>query len=117
MQFLIPWYGNVPDKVKWFTLRADGGWAATVAGAFAIGITLPFVAMLNPAVRRSPRALRVVGAVALAGIALHVAWLTAPGFGAAVLPPALAAVLALAALMAAAARLGPPAPRGQAHGR
>jgi hypothetical protein len=114
MQFLIPWYGNIPEKVAWFAAR--GGWSAVVAAAFALGIALPFLLMLHPFMRRDPRGLRVVGVLVLSGAALHVAWLTAPAFGPAVLLFALLALLAIAALLMAVAFRIPLVPVGGPDG-
>jgi hypothetical protein len=104
MQFIVTWYGNIPDKVHWYVTRSGGGWPALAFASFAIGAAVPFLAILNPAVRGEPRLLRFVGIAVLCGIALHVAWLTAPAFGAASQAPALLAALAMALTLAAAAR-------------
>jgi hypothetical protein len=98
MQFLITWYGNIPEKVHWYAVRAGGGWALTAFTAFLIGAALPFLAILNPLIRREPLALRVVGALALFGVALHIAWLMMPAFGGTAIAPAIAAALLMACL-------------------
>jgi hypothetical protein len=103
MQFLIVWYGNVPAKVHWYTARAGDGWSAVALVAFLLGVVIPFGAILNRDVRQSPAALRPVGACVLGGIALHVAWMTLPAFGAPVAVPMVLAALALTAALTAAA--------------
>ena len=117
MQFLIIWYGNVPDKVHWFFIRSGEGWSALALAAFVTGAAAPFLAMLHPSVRREPALLRLVGILVLCGIALHIAWLIAPGFGAVSQAPALLAAIALAMLLAAAARLPAFATAGGGNGR
>jgi hypothetical protein len=79
MQFAIIWYGNIPDKVHWYALRAETGWAPIALAAFALGAALPFIAVLSPYVRRTPSALRAVGICVLLGIGLHAAYLIQPG--------------------------------------
>lgn len=95
MAFLITWYGNIPAKVHWYTARATAAWPAVMLVAFLIGAAVPFVAILNPFVRREPGALRVVGALALAGIALHIGWMILPALGNTTIAPAIFAALAM----------------------
>ncbi|HEX3809536.1 MAG TPA: hypothetical protein VHW02_07515 [Rhizomicrobium sp.] len=114
MQFIITWYGNIPAKVHWYVLRAGDGWALMALAAFLIGGALPFLSILNPYVRRNSDALRVVGAFVLAGVALHIAWMTIPAFGSAAIAPE---VLALTFLLAAAAAAWRIPTVGDAHVR
>jgi len=107
MEFLIPWYGNVPDKVHWFVVRAGEAWWVVSLLAFLIGAALPFFAILNPYVRREPSAMRLVGILVLTGVALHIAWMTLPSFGAAAIAPAIFAALLMALLAAAIAVFTP----------
>src|SRR5262249_21362400 len=101
-----------PDKVHWFTVRAHGIWPPIAFLAFLIGAALPFLAILNPAVRRSPRALRVVGGFVLLGTLLHVIWLVAPVFGVAVIPWTVFALAAMLSIALVLSRLD----RGVLHG-
>jgi hypothetical protein len=117
MQFIVTWYGNIPEKVHWYVTHSSAGWSILAFAAFTIGAALPFLAILHPAVRREPALLRVVGILVLCGIALHVAWLTAPAFGAVSQAPALLAALAMALLLAAAARAPVFATAGGGDGR
>jgi hypothetical protein len=92
MAFIITWYGNIPDKVHWYTIRAGDGWAVEMLVAFVLAAALPFLAILYPRVRREPALLRIVGMFMLFGVTLHVAWMIAPALGATILVPALLAV-------------------------
>jgi len=96
MAFIITWYGNIPAKVHWYAVRAGDGWALEMLAAFLLGAALPFLAILSPAVRREPSLLRIVGAFVLAGIALHIAWMIVPVFGAVTIIPAILAGLVIA---------------------
>ncbi|HEY1708587.1 MAG TPA: hypothetical protein VGG10_10015 [Rhizomicrobium sp.] len=104
MAFIITWYGNIPAKVHWYTVRAGGGWALELLVAFVLGAALPFLAVLNPKIRSDPSLLRIVGTLVLAGIALHVVWLIVPALGALVLVPATFAALVIALLLWLASR-------------
>ncbi len=99
VQFLISWYGNIPEKVAWYAARLAPIWQVMAFAAFVFAAALPFLAILHPAVRREPFLMRIVGILALSGIALHIGWLTAPSSGAPILLPALALVLAMAAFL------------------
>ena len=107
MQFIITWYGNIPDKVHWYVARSGDGWSLLAFTAFILGAALPFLATLHPSVRREPALLRAVGILVLCGVALHVAWLTAPALGVVSQAPALLAVVAMGLLLAGAVRLPP----------
>ncbi|HWB51491.1 MAG TPA: hypothetical protein VG651_20440 [Stellaceae bacterium] len=117
MQFIVTWYGNIPDKVHWYVAHSAGSWPLLALTAFIVGAALPFLAILHPAVRREPALLRLVGIAVLCGIALHVAWLTAPSIGAASQAPAVLALGAMALLLAAAARTPAFAAAGGGDGR
>ncbi|HEX3755782.1 MAG TPA: hypothetical protein VHV26_11990, partial [Rhizomicrobium sp.] len=107
MQFVIIWYGNIPEKVSWFVARAYGAWPMVAFASFVLGAAIPFLAILHPAVRGNVLPLRILGILVLTGIALHVAWLTLPAFGYACVVPALLSVLAIL-LFAQIAWLQPP---------
>ncbi|HEY2034200.1 MAG TPA: hypothetical protein VGH02_10995 [Rhizomicrobium sp.] len=115
MAFIITWYGNIPAKVHWYAVRAGDGWALEMLAAFLIGAVLPFLAILNPAVRREPPLLRIVGALALMGIALHIVWMIIPAFGVMTIIPAILAGLIIAPVLWSAR--GSLLVLGGAHGR
>jgi hypothetical protein len=117
MQFIVTWYGNIPDKVHWYVVRASDGWSLLALAAVVIGAVLPFLAMLHPSVRGEPARLRWVGGLALCGVTLHVAWLTAPALGAVTQMPALLATLVIAMVLATAARTPVFASEGGVDGR
>jgi O-antigen/teichoic acid export membrane protein len=95
MQFLIDWYGNIPDKVKWYAARTAGRWPIVALLAFSLGAAIPFLAILNQEVRRNPALLRWVGGLILIGLALHIAWMTIPPAGLAVIVPAIVTAFVL----------------------
>lgn len=102
MQFIVTWYGNIPAKVHWYVARLGDGWRLLAFTAFLLGAAVPFLAILNPIVRRETLLLRLVGIFVLAGVALHVAWLTAPAFGPEALAPGALAAVAMSLPIAVA---------------
>ncbi len=115
MAFIITWYGNIPAKVHWYVVRTGGGWQIEALIAFLAGAALPFLAILHPYVRREPAALRPVGILVLAGIALHIGWMVVPAFGAITIVPAILACATLGLVLLTASSSGPLT--GEAHGR
>lgn len=101
MQFIITWYGNIPKKVAWFAARTDGAWPTVMFAAFLLAAVIPFLAVLNPAMRRHAAAQRVLGGCVLAGVGLHVAWMTMPVFGTRSIAPGFLSALALAFILLA----------------
>jgi hypothetical protein len=102
MQFIVTWYGNIPDKVKWFVARGYGIWPMLAFASFVFAAAIPFVAILSPAVRRDVLPLRILGILVLIGTALHIAWLTLPVFGYAGAFPALLSAIVILLIWTAA---------------
>jgi hypothetical protein len=101
MALLIIWYGDLPERVFWFTERAHGPWLPIAWLAFLFGSVVPIFALFLGRWRRDPRALRLIGVIALAGIALFEAYLIAPAFGSGSLGAAAVALIAIGALFVA----------------
>jgi hypothetical protein len=99
VQFVIIWYGNVPDKIRWYATRSVGWWPAVAGLAFSLGGLVPFLMLLNFQVRMSALWLRLVGILVAAGIALHLAWLIFPSLGAAAAFPGFFALIAIGCLL------------------
>ncbi len=99
MAYLVMWYGDVPAKIVWFHERTFGPWKWLAVIAFAFTSVGPVLALLLERVRANRRALRVVGASILLGLASYVAYLLAPPYGSWALGTAALALLALAALL------------------
>ncbi|MXP62573.1 hypothetical protein E0493_04295 [Roseomonas sp. M0104] len=97
-QYLVIWYGDLPEKVAWYVLRQHWGWLAVELLSLLLSTLLPLVMLLPTAQRGSPAALAQLAPWLLAGILLHQAWLVAPGAGFWALPVAALAVLAVGGL-------------------
>lgn len=119
MAFLVIWYGNLPHKIAWFVRREPLPWPILAVAMFVLTCVVPVVSLLFAHVRASPAALRGVGVVVLAGLALYYGWLVGPAYGVLSLLAATFAVVAIGAVAVALSTRGwTPAllrPRGAAH--
>ena len=79
-QALTFWYGNLPDEITWTLRRLTDGWTAVVWTVLILVFVLPFLGLLHPAGRRSPRVLAVVLLGQLAGLWLNCYLLVVPSF-------------------------------------
>jgi hypothetical protein len=79
-QFLLIWSGNLPEEVRWYIPRFQGGWewvgAALLIGQFA----LPFLLLLSRDVKRNPRSLAVVAGIVLVMRFVDLLWQVVPAF-------------------------------------
>lgn len=99
--FLVIWYGNLPERVFWFSLRKLWPWTLVIEIAFVVGGLIPIGALFFERIRSSRRALRVVGALTLTGVAVYYGYLIAPRFGALSLGAAVLAAGAMFSLLGA----------------
>lgn len=76
-QWILIWYGNIPEETVWLIERWHHGWqflgAAAVAGLFAI----PFVVLMPAESKRRP-VLKLVAGLALLGHWFGMLWITMP---------------------------------------
>lgn len=101
MQFLIIWYGNLPETAKFYLDRSGPAATPVLVAALVVGGLLPIALLLSSAARRSQARVRFAGACGLVGIALHWGWCAMGMFGdgaVAASPFALLAVLGAFAL-------------------
>lgn len=117
-QYLVTWYGNLPDKAEWYLQRQALPWLPVEAASIGLSAVLPVLALLPASARRSPRALAWVGAAVLLGVLLRLIWLVGPPFGPLVILSGLLATAAVGGMwlgLAAgpfAARLAREVPHG-----
>jgi len=98
MSLIVNWYGDQPDRAAWYLERVAGAWLWVALGTLVLCAIAPIVALLFANIRRSPEALRIVGASILLGVALHDIWLIAPDAAPVAAPAALPALAAIAGL-------------------
>ena len=100
-QYLVIWYGDLPEEAAFVGRRLQGAWAPAAWLAAGLIFLLPFIVLLSRRVKASARALAAVGAAVLAGLWLERLVLVAPSLASADGPP-----LGLPELLVTAGALG-----------
>ena len=70
-QALTFWYGNLPDETAYALRRLSDGWTAVVWAVVVLVFAAPFLGLLHPAGRRSPRVLGAILVGQLVGLWLN----------------------------------------------
>jgi hypothetical protein len=71
-QFLVQWYGNLPEETQWLIIRTrEMPWKAWSYVALSLGFVIPFITLLSRDVKRNPGAFTLIACLIFAGI-----WLT-----------------------------------------
>lgn len=77
-QYLLIWYGNLPDEITYYARRTGDGWLAWFLVNPAINWAVPFLVLLPRASKRNPRLLGAVCVLILCGHYLDLYLLIAP---------------------------------------
>ena len=106
-QFLIIWYGDLPDTVKFYLARENVIGIVLMVASLLVGLVVPMFSLAFEPVRGSIGLLRGVALLVLAGIVLYRGWLVLALFGptAWVLAP-VAVILSAMVLVLAQGRTG-----------
>lgn len=56
-QFMLIWYGNIPEEVTWFQRRISNGWLAVSAWLIIGHFVIPFLCMISRFPKRHPHLL------------------------------------------------------------
>ena len=51
-QYLLIWYGNIPEETGWYLVRQTGGWAACRWLLLFVHLLVPFFGLLSREVKR-----------------------------------------------------------------
>ena len=70
-QYLVIWYGDLPEETKFIAHRMHGTWAPVAWTVFALVFVVPFVVLLSRAVKTHVRGLVSIATVALVGMWLE----------------------------------------------
>lgn len=82
-QYMLIWYGNIPEETEWYFTRQQGGWA-TVSWILVFGhFLIPFLVLLPRGVKRRAGALTAMAVFVLVMHWVDCFWLVAPEKGAA----------------------------------
>jgi len=78
-QFLVIWYGNLPEEAQYVILRIrNTPWQFLAWTVLIVCFALPFVILLNRKIKMKPRAMVMLGAIILIGMWLERLLLIAP---------------------------------------
>jgi hypothetical protein len=84
-QYLLMWYGNLPEEVVWYRSRLQGGWHAATMTLALLHFVLPFCLLASRAAKDDPARLRRVALLVLGAHLLDLYWLVVPALGRGVL--------------------------------
>jgi hypothetical protein len=83
-QYMLIWYGNIPEETQWFLKRQTGGWT-TVSLILLFGhFVAPFLLLISRHVKRRPLLLAVIGLFVAAMCWVDMYWLVVPEFSPAI---------------------------------
>jgi hypothetical protein len=77
-QFMLIWYGNLPEETIYFIHRTEHGWMPISILLAMLRFVLPFFLLLPRDAKTSPRHLLVVSALVLLGQLVDLYWLIFP---------------------------------------
>lgn len=83
-QFLLIWYGNIPEETEWFYHRQESGWAWVSIALVLLHWILPFMGLMSMYVRRRPGIIAFWAAYLLVMHYVDVFWMIMPEAHAAV---------------------------------
>jgi len=66
-QYLLVWYGNIPDEVKNYLTRTRGPWLSLFALNFLVNWVVPFAVLLPARAKANPRVLQAMSILLLCG--------------------------------------------------
>jgi hypothetical protein len=84
-QYMLMWYGNLPDEILWYRDRLEHGWHGVTVALAIVHFVVPFFALVNREAKSDPRRLRWVASLMLGAHALDLYWLVFPVLGRGVL--------------------------------
>jgi hypothetical protein len=79
-QFLIIWYGNIPEETVWYQHRFVHGWQWVAVAIAVFHFILPFLVLLGREIKRQARPLATVALWILAMRWLDTVWQIEPAF-------------------------------------
>jgi hypothetical protein len=80
-QYMLMWYGNLPDEVLWYRARTGPGWLGVTLLLAVARFVVPFFALIPRDAKGDPRRLAWVAVVVLASHWVDLYWLVFPALG------------------------------------
>lgn len=66
-QYLLIWYGNIPDEAMWYVQRSSGGWLPLLIAGFVVSWIIPFFTLLPIKSKSSLKVMTAMAILILAG--------------------------------------------------
>lgn len=66
-QYLLIWYGNIPEESVWYLQRSSEGWLPLLLASFVVSWIIPFFALLPLGSKRSVRVMSSISVLVLLG--------------------------------------------------
>jgi hypothetical protein len=66
-QYLLIWYGNIPEEITYYVKRTSGSWLFVFALNFVINWAVPFIVLLSVRAKRRMATLKIVSLLLLFG--------------------------------------------------
>jgi hypothetical protein len=79
-QFMLIWYGNIPEETQWYLKRQTGDWAWVSLALLFGHFVIPFLVLIARFVKRRPVLLAATGAYLIVMCWLDMYWLVIPEF-------------------------------------
>ncbi|MCZ6485198.1 MAG: hypothetical protein O6826_05835 [Acidobacteria bacterium] len=76
-QFIVIWYGNLPEELRFLVVRTTGSWGVLSWIVLTMCFVIPFTALLTRRMKR-PAPLFVIALITVVGIWLERFWLVVP---------------------------------------
>ena len=77
-QYLVIWYGDIPEETEFIYHRMHGAWAPVTWTVITLAFTIPFAVLLSRAVKTHAKGLTTIALVALTGMWLERFLLVSP---------------------------------------
>jgi hypothetical protein len=77
-QFLLIWYGNLPEEIPWYLRRMRGGWAYVGLFLVLFHFAVPFFLLLSRNLKRHARTLSVIAGLLIVMRLVDLFWMIAP---------------------------------------
>lgn len=78
-QYMLIWYGDLPEETAWFIHRWEGGWAYASIILIIIQFIVPFFSLLSFPAKTNPKRLKFIAIWLLAAHYYDLYWVIMPG--------------------------------------